>query len=270
MKKIFIALIFVLPLLLNAQEKKVSAKQQKKIDRKKKIEQLIKKEEEGALVFNKQSVWGIKLNTDGYGLFYEHGKYKTLRKTNIWWLELGERKNPKEQKVSVVDANFGFLLGNPYVYGKINNFYNFKVGFGQQRLLGTKGSRNGVAVSANYGAALSMALLKPYYLDVRKNNETVQVKYQTDTMNVFLSGDPNRVIGSSGFAKGFNELAYVPGIQVRGALRFDYGKYNEIVSALEVGINAEYYSKDVQIMALNDSKKFFLNAYVAICFGRRK
>ena len=37
---------------------------------------------------------------------------------------------------------------------------------GQQYLIGGKGNKNGVAVSAIYGGGLSLGYLKPYYLNV--------------------------------------------------------------------------------------------------------
>ncbi len=46
------------------------ARQQKKEERKEKINQLIKQEEEGALIYQKQNIFGVKLTTDGYGAFY--------------------------------------------------------------------------------------------------------------------------------------------------------------------------------------------------------
>ena len=66
-------MLFVLPVMVSAQEKKISPRQQKKAERREKINQLIKQEEEGALVFNKQSTFSIKLNTDGYGIAFEKG-----------------------------------------------------------------------------------------------------------------------------------------------------------------------------------------------------
>jgi hypothetical protein len=77
----------------------------KKADRRAQIDKLIKQEEEGALIFNKQSIFGIKLNTDGYGIFYEKGKYKTINKTNLWWIELNEHKHVKEEKFAKGDPN---------------------------------------------------------------------------------------------------------------------------------------------------------------------
>ena len=46
-------------------------------------------------------------------------------------------------------------------------------------------------------------------------------------------------------------MQFVPGGHVKGALRFDYGRYNEVVSALEVGLKATYFSKKMPVMLLN-------------------
>ncbi len=95
-------------------------KQQKKLEKRQQINRMIAQEEEGAIIFQKQTVFGVKLNTDGYGMFLEMGRMKTSRKSNLYSLEIGERKHAKEEKISTIT---GAYLSNPYVYGKINNFY---------------------------------------------------------------------------------------------------------------------------------------------------
>lgn len=246
---------------------------QKKQERQKRLNDLMKQYEEGALIYSKQSAFGFKLNTDGWGVLYEHGKYKTITKTNLWWLEFGERKSHKEEKVTTGEPLGGglFLVGNPYVYGKQNNFYYLKGGFGKQLLIGGKGNKNGVAVSGVYGGGISLGYLKPYYLNVEDpagSGETKDIKYSDSTQDAFL--DPSRITGASGFTKGFGQGEIVPGAFGRLALRFDYGRYNEFLSAIEIGVNGEYYSKEMPVMINNPAKKFFFNGYVAIEFGRRK
>jgi len=268
-KRLFIIVILFTSISnLQAQEKK--SKQQRKEEKREKINQLIKQEEEGALVYAKQNAFGIKLTTDGYGFFFEKGKYKTVTKTNLFWVGLGERKHQKEEKRTNFYQQGSFLfLGNPYVYGKVNNFYHFELGFGQQRLIGGKGNKNGIAVSAIYGGGLSLGMLKPYYLNVLDQNtgDRKDIKYTQDT-STFLNSSV--IAGSTGFNKGFSEISYVPGVTGRFALRFDYGKYNELLSAIEAGVNVAYYTKEMEQMAKIDGKKFFFNAYVSIVFGKRK
>jgi len=246
----------------------MTAKEKSRQARQDRIDSLIKKEEEGALIFSKQYIFGAKLNTDGWAALYEHGKYKTINTTNLWWLEIGERKNPKEERKAVFLSN-GLQVGNPFIYGKINNFYFLKLGVGQQRLIGGKGNKNGVAVSINYGGGISAGYLKPYYLTVSDSVGNVSdIKYGPATASIFT--DPSAIIGSAGFTKGFSEGQFSPGAHAKIGLRFDYGRYNEVVSAIEVGINAEYYSKKMPIIITSSDKSFFFNAFAAIEFGGRK
>ena len=70
--------------------------------------------------------------------------------------------------------------------------------------------------------------------------------------------------------KGWNELTFTPGVYAKAAVRFDYGSYNEVISAIEVGLNAEFYAKKIPQMVYNKEKQLFFSGYVAIIFGKRK
>ncbi len=266
MKKIVFAVMCVLAFSFSYSQKK-DLRQQKKDERSEKIKQYLIQEEEGAIIFQKQTIFGIKLNTDGYGMFLELGRMKTARKSNLYSLELGERKHPKEEKIPAISGSY---LSNPYIYGKINNFYYAKVGYSQSRLIGNKGNKNGVAVSAIYGGGLSAGLLKPYYLKVADpaTNKVKDVKYNNND-DVFLK-NPSYILGATGFTKGFGEMKFTPGAYAKTALRFVYGRYNELVSAIELGINVEMYAKKMPQLLLVKQRQLFFNAYACIAFGRRK
>ena len=103
---------------------------------------------------------------------------------------------------------------------------------------------------------------------IQLRNNGQYVKYDSPDSAKFLQ--ITEIAAGPGFSKGWSELKLVPGAYVKAALRFDYGSYNEIVSALEVGISADYYSKKIQLMAHETPKQFFFTGYVAIIFGRRK
>ena len=72
-KLIFVLFVFCGSVVV-AQQKPVTTpgalRNQKKAEKKERINQLIKQEEEGALIYQKQSAFGIKLNTDGWGMYY--------------------------------------------------------------------------------------------------------------------------------------------------------------------------------------------------------
>src|SRR5258706_9124489 len=160
---------------------------------------MIKQSEEGVLIYSKQSIFGLQFRSNGYGIFYELGKMKTNRKTNIYRIDITEIKSQKEDK----QPSGGVFFDNPYIYGKINNFYQVTLGFGQQYILGQKGNKNGVAVSAIYNAGLALGLLRPYYIEVNDGGEARTIKYSVQDSALFLSAN---IIGGGGFCKGWSEL----------------------------------------------------------------
>ena len=216
------------------------------------------------LVYRKQTIAGGQLRTNGYGGFIELGRMKTNRKTNLYRLDITETMSQKELKL----PNGAIVFGNPYKYGKVNNFYQVALGFGQQHILGQKGNKNGVAVSAVYTGGLSLGLLRPYYLEVQNpmGGENLIIKYSQDTALFLGTG----IVGGGGFSRGWSEMSVKPGAFARTALRFDYGRYNELVSGLEIGVGVEYYASKIKIMAKQKDKSLFFQGYIAVLFGRRK
>src|SRR5690606_4292420 len=87
---------------------------------------------------------GLRLNTDGWSLFLDRGKVKSTDRTtdyyydlNFWQIEFSEKKHPMEIKRSntigsSVDA------AKPFIYGKVSNFYTFKIGYGKRKLIAGK------------------------------------------------------------------------------------------------------------------------------------
>jgi hypothetical protein len=93
------------------------------------------------------------------------------------------------------------------------------------------------------------------------------IKYNSSDSLEFLTG---QIYNGPGLSKGWNEITVTPGVYAKTSLRFDYGSYNEMVSAMEVGLTAEYYSKKIPQMVYNEPKQFFFGAYFALVFGKRK
>ena len=147
---------------------------------------------------------------------------------------------------------------------KLNNFYQFKLGIGQQRIIGGKGNKNGVAVAAIYAGGLSLGLLKPYLIEVDVNSKRFNSKYPEILDSAY------DIIGAAGFTTGWKDLSIKPGVHAKAALRFDYGRFNETVTGIEVGVNAEFYASRIPQMLYAEQKQFFFNGYISILLGRRK
>jgi hypothetical protein len=253
MRKLFsLAIFFVITVSSFAQTRK-----DRREENRKRIDALIKQEEEGVIAYEKSFAFGAKLINDGYGLFFELGRAKSVKSGVLFQLEIAEHKSPKEEKQS-------YNFTTPFIYGKQNFFYPVKLGLQGQGLYGNKSNKNGVSITYNYGGGLCLGLLRPYYIQLSSGE---YIKYESDSSK-FL--DENVIIAGPGFSKGWSDLETVPGAYAKAALRFDYGSYNETISALEVGITGEYYTKNIALTVGADPKKFFLNGYVAIIFGKRR
>lgn len=267
-KTVLIIFLGIIANQINAQSIPSSArsrdmKQQKKNERRERINELARQEEEGEIVFNKQSVFSVKLATDGYGIGYEFGKFRAARKSILFQFELSEKKHPKEKKEGQIDA--GQLKVNYIAFGKTNTFYQARLGAAMQQVIGGKGNKNGVSVSAIYGGGLTLGLVKPYIVEsINQSGEEFDSRYPEIVDSAYLE------IRAKGIAGGWNELKVRPGAYVKTAMRFDYGRLNETVTAIEVGLSAEFYANKISQMMFNKDKQFFFNAYVALLLGRRK
>ena len=111
-----------------------------------------------------------------------------------------------------------------------------------------------------------MGWLKPYYVQERSTGN--DIKYDSKDSLVFLS--PGDIAGGSGFTKGWSELQIKPGVYFKTGLRFDFGRFNESIHALEIGLSVDYYFSKIPQMAYNEPQQLFVQGHVAYIFGKRK
>src|SRR5665647_3214031 len=159
-------------------------KKERQMEKREHINTLIRQDEEGVITYKKSFVFGAKLVTDGYGVFFEMGRASSVKKSTLYQLEISERKHIKEDKVSSYYSN-----SVPYIYGKENFFYPVKLGVQQQVLLGNKSNKNGVSITGNFGGGVSAGLLRPYYVQAQQGNGSIgYIKYNSPDSADFLYG----------------------------------------------------------------------------------
>jgi len=218
--------------------------------------------------------FGLRLNTDGWGIFVDKGWVKSEDRyrdffydVKLLQVELDEKKVPAEIKRSNTSSSYNNEKPKPFIYGKINNFYTFKIGYGGRKMLAGKPEPGAISMHFVYVGGLSLGLLKPYYLSVSAPTTEPDITYSDSTKQYFL--DKRYILGSSGFGKGLGETKIIPGVHLKAAMHFDFAANKARVLALETGVNFEIYSKAIEIMANKDAKAYFLNAYLSLQFGKR-
>jgi len=251
---------------VHAQENSKSPKQIRKEEKRAKINALIKAEEEGVIAYRKHYAFGIKLNTDGYGISFEKGYSKSIKRATIYQIEITERKHQKEEKQSNL-----FSPAAPIIYGKVNYFYPVKLGVQKQFLFANKSNKNGVSITGNVGGGISLGFLRAYELEVDDQTNGGRKHIRYDSPDSLLFANPIGLNPSGpGLGRGWDNIKMTPGLYLKPGLRFDYGRYNDLLAAIEVGVIAEFYSKKIPQMLFNEEKQFFFSAYFTLMFGKRK
>jgi hypothetical protein len=226
----------------------------------------------GPKPITKEISGGFRLNSNGWSVYTDMGKVKTqdLRHSDMFYdvrllqIEISEKKSPHEEKTATgrPPSNGGT---DKYIYGKINNFYAVKLGWGFRKMLAGKPDPGTVSIHWVNVFGVSIGLLKPYYINVSDDPSTI--KYTGGNQSDFLNQDV--IEGKASLTKGLNEIKINPGGHIKSALHFDFSANRKNVLGIETGVNVEYYSQGVPLMAEQPATPYFVDIFLAFQYGRR-
>jgi len=230
------------------------------------------------LLYEHDLSFGVRLNTNGWGIFSTVGKAHTADRSHYYQFEFVEIKHPKEIKNSKDYTNFGRgPTPKPFVFGKQNSFFSLRAAYGNRVFLGGKAEKSGVEVNWTYQVGPTLGILKPYYLDIEYDRKqtingtyiyTQQVKYDPNNPDSRFLQFPY-IVGYSGFSYGLDEMKIIPGLNAKTGFNFDWANYSDYVVAMEVGISVDLYARSIPIMVLETNRPYFVALYLGIQFGKR-
>lgn len=232
-------------------------------------------DKEGILMESELS-FGVRLYSHGWGIFGEKAKILNIKKVRVFQFGFASYRDFRQKKQPAVVNYVGPGLDNPrdFFFGKQNDFFMLRVGYGYKRVLANKADKNGVRLTFTYIGGLSLGFLKPYYLELAypnpNDNDSFIIqseKYSEDNADRFT--DIYSIVGASSYGKGFKEIEPVPGGFVKIGLNFDWATNEQLVKALEAGFILDVYYKKIELMVTEDNKPFFLGAYIGFQFGKR-
>lgn len=222
------------------------------------------------IVYKRELTFDASVHTNGFFFGFNKGKIKNYHTTNYLHFDLGFLYHPNETRSSR-NNNSGFKSFNAYKFGKQNQLINLRIGRGIIYTLTEKARTKGIAIGLRLEGGFNLGLLKPYYLKLYEEHDgrpfVVEKKY-SEADDSFL--DPNSILGSASFFKGFDELSIVPGAFGRIAVRFDLGAYEKMAECLEAGIQFDLYSKRPSIMVNDLNPQTFINFFINLQLGMRK
>jgi hypothetical protein len=230
------------------------------------------------IIYRKENTGLLTLHTNGFALAYHSGVIKTYYKTNYYNFEFGYISDPREQSQNRnIPVSFN-KISKSFKFGKQNQVFLLRAGKGVKRLITDKARRRGVALGYNYEFGPTIAILKPYYLELVYDFETEngvfselrEERYSKSNEAKFL--DYNSVFGGGSAYRGFGELSIVPGAQAKLGLFFSLGAFEEYARSLEVGIMTDFFIRKIPIMVETETitnKPYFINFYATLEFGKR-
>lgn len=207
------------------------------------------------------------------------GRLVSFDKMRYWSASFGNIRHSRERRENPNRIN---LLTNrvsrAYVYGKENQLYALRVGFGQRKYISEKARQRGVAVGYSYEFGPTLGILKPYYIEVDVgefgSSAAIQdIRHTGDNTSQFLNQD--RIFGASAWTLGLDEIGLRPGIHAKAAAHFGFGAYDEVAKAMEVGVMADFLLGNTDILIESDltpgvtNSPLYLSLYVKVLMGKR-
>ena len=231
-------------------------------------------------VYDKEVTFGMALASPrNFILSVRSGKQVSYDVLKFWDLSLGNIRHSRERKEnSNRPPPLTNRLSRSYTFGKENQLYALRLGFGRRKYLSEKARQRGVAVGYSYQLGPSLGLLKPYYLEVDAGEPgnpgmVEDIRHAGENTALFLNQD--RIYGASTFANGLGEIGLRPGLHAAASAHFGLGAYDEMAKSLELGLLADFFIGDTDILVESDltpgvsNPPLYLSLFVKVQFGKR-
>jgi hypothetical protein len=213
--------------------------------------------------------YGIKINSNGAGLYYNYSTRINYRNRRFFEAEFNYVKSPKEVKFS--NTTFGY--SSRYVYGKTFSFSNLKFGYGINRMIFEKRDKKSISVHLLLSGGGVIGISKPIYYEVIDSIVPIDSIYATihtsyKIFNSALQSSPLDIAGRAPFILGLSEINFNPGIYVKFGIQCDFSRDVMKSQVLETGVIFDTYLFPVEIMS-NQNNSHFLYLYLSYHFGQK-
>ncbi|WP_299706930.1 hypothetical protein [uncultured Pontibacter sp.] len=216
--------------------------------------------------FDNELSYGINLNSNGGllgGAFVRKSWFFKESFYQLAGLEIVEIKHPKENRLYHPNS------GDNFIAGKQNHFFSVRPHYGLEHVLFRKAAESGVQVNAVVAGGPSLGLLVPYYIRYDYGGGFGgDVRTEAYDPNKHLSFE--NTLGSSNVFTGLGETNVNFGLHAKMGLSFEYGRYRESITGIEVGFMLEQFFKEMVMIPQTENYSTFTSVYLNIYYGRRK
>jgi hypothetical protein len=217
------------------------------------------------IFYRNERTFAAFLTSTGIGGNFRYAKRITAFKKTLYEIDLVNIKHPKEVKMSTSSTT---LASRSFVYGKLNHFYNLRAGIGLQKEIFQKFDKGGISIRYFYNLGPTLGIKKPIYYYIYQISADGQITGQKiEKFDITQHVDP-RIMSRASYFNGIGEISFTPGLYGKVGFTFEFGKYDEILHAIEAGVILDAFLKKIPIMAIENNKQVFFSMFLSYRFGK--
>lgn len=225
---------------------------------------------EAEILSVRKKEWDIygTLHTNGLGIGGRIGQQQSIHRKSGFDFEFTYYCYLKEQRGKTSYTLEG-LENKSFIYGKMNNFFQTRIGYGFTHIINTKPYWGGINTGYFLYGGASIGISVPVYLYILNYISTDASysinaeKYDPDKHNL------SNIYGRAPFAQGISDLKIHPGVYVKTGFTFDFSSDDAKILALDFGLGVDAYYLPVQKMAYTDKQYVFITGFLTIHVGER-
>lgn len=215
--------------------------------------------------YMKEYILGLNFNTNGGfpgGFMFRYTPDLTKKYIGSYQFELVNVRYPKEIKYPPSNPN-----GSSFIYGKTNYLFSLRSRYCIDKVLFKKDPNEGVQINMSGGIGPTIGIVKPYFILYRYSQNVIR----NEPFNPAIHSDYNRIEGNGGLLTGFGQSSFVPGLNAKLSLSFEFGAFNSGATGIEVGFCAEAFTKTILIYpSVAENRSFYTSGFINIYYGWRR
>jgi hypothetical protein len=220
------------------------------------------------IFFRNERTWSGSLVSNGWAANYRFARRNDAFSSMIFDVDLASIRHPKEIESQ---SPYKGGWGRTFVFGKLNEVFVLRGGAGYQKEIFSKFDQGGISIRYFGVGGMSLALLKPIYYQKVVGYNPLTYELLIEEKSPF---DPDYmqsiydIYDKESFFIGLDEIKVNPGFFARGGLCFEYSSEDDIINALEGGIQVEAFLNKVPILAIEDNRRVFFSLFATYRFGK--
>ncbi len=213
--------------------------------------------------YSTEMIWGVtKATNSGLigGLMFKYSKELKDDHYHGLGIEMVNVKHPQEQK-------YYTNAGNTFIWGKENYLYSIRFSYYREVTFFKKAPQQGVQINGIAAIGPTLGLEAPYYVEIAVGGGyTIKVPYDhTNPQHRY-----EYIVGTGNILQGVGQSKIVPGMNTKLGLSFEFGTFKSNVVGVQVGFQADLFTREIMIMPTTKNYSFFPNAFATLFYGSRK